>query len=229
MKKYVLLLFFVSIFTLGFAQNITLEPAQIDVEEPLNTLNDHEAHSTVTNPSADTKFFVWERNVLNITNGWESAICDKNRCYFPHVSTAEFELAANEGGDIIAHVYPNQILGEASIEVKISEKDDPNNTITGLYNFALGVSGVLEVEKSVLKVFPNPSHGEINLQLWLDQATSTQVEIQNALGRRVSLKNYGQLSGEQLISLTNENLGTGMYFVVIHLDDQIVTKKVLIK
>ena len=113
--------------------------------------------------------------------------------------------------------------------MKIFEKDNPDNTITGTYNFFIGVTGVLEVTKSLTKVFPNPTSGEINLQLWLDKAAQTQVEIQNAQGQRVALNNYGELQGENLLNIENPGMAPGMYFVVIHLDDQLFTKKLLVR
>ena len=88
MKKNILIFLFSFAVLALHAQNITLEPMQSDIQEGLNTANDNVAHSFLTNPASEKKRFVWERNVLNITNGWESAVCDKIRCYFPHVNTA---------------------------------------------------------------------------------------------------------------------------------------------
>ena len=226
MKKNILVfLFSFSILALN-AQNITLDPPQIDIQEELNAANDNEGHSTVTNPSSTAKRFKWERNVLNITTGWESAVCDKIRCYFPHVNTAEFDLDPMEGGDMIVHVYPNQIVGSASIEVKITDTSDVNNTITGLFNFEIGTTGLTELNRQLLKVYPNPTVGDINLQFLLDRPTAMKVEVQNMIGQRMSMTDYGKLSGNQTLTLNQGDLNNGIYFVVIHMDEYVVTRKV---
>jgi len=226
MKKNILIfLFSFSIIALH-AQNVSLDPQQVDTQEALNAANDHSGHSTVTNPSSSMKTFVWERNVVSIPTEWQSAVCDKIRCYFPNVSTAEFDLDPMEGGDMIVHVYPNSVMGSASIEVKIYEKADTTNAITGVYNFDLGTTGVLEVDRQLLKLYPNPTAGDINLQFLLDRPTSMKVEVQNMIGKRMSMVDYGKLSGEQTITLNQQELNNGMYFVVIHMDEYVVTRKV---
>ena len=131
-----------------------------------------------------------------------------------------------EEGIIDVHVYPNQIMGEASIEVKITDTSDVNNTITGLYNFMIGTTGLVEVSRQLLKVYPNPTAEDINLQLLLDRPTAMKVEIQNVIGQRMSMVDYGQISGEQTLTLNQSELNNGIYFVVIHMDEYVVTRKV---
>ena len=47
-------------------------------------------------------------------------------------------------------------------------------------------------------------------------------------GLLVAEKDYGQLSGNQMLPFDGTNLGSGMYFMHIRLDDALITKKVTI-
>ena len=54
------------------------------------------AKATIKNESSEKKLILWERKVLSITDGWGTAVCDKNLCYDPSIDAVEFELDSLE-------------------------------------------------------------------------------------------------------------------------------------
>lgn len=98
----------------------------------------------------------WERNVVSITDGWESAVCDKNLCHSWPVSSAQFTLDAGESGTLDVHVYPFNNPGGAIIEVSVTEIGNPDNTDTGVFYFNETTS-VAERLRDVVKLYPNPT------------------------------------------------------------------------
>lgn len=224
MKKNILLFFFAILITGLQAQNVTLDPQIVDIDHEL--ADDIEGPATVTNTANEMKRFIWERTEVEMPSEWNSAVCDKNRCYLPFVSTEGFDLDAMTGGDMIVHVYPDGVVGTAKIEVKIYEEADPNNTITGVYNFTVGTSSTVELNRQLVKLFPNPTQGDINLQFLLDRPTQMRVEIQNIIGQSLSTVDYGKLSGAQTLQLNQQELNNGIYFVVIHMDEYVMTRKI---
>ncbi len=144
--------------------NITPNPSvilDIDVDE-----YDIIAHSLIQNESNEIKTFTWERNVITKQTEWESAVCDKNQCYLPHVSAAPltFTLEPQEQATLDVHVYPFETEGSAIIEVVVTDVNDPENVITGTYYFNESPSSNKERINHNIKFFPNPAMDYITIE-----------------------------------------------------------------
>ena len=162
MKKIVLFfIFFVP--AVGLMAQITITPIPVVVEGVAADAFEGIGHSTVKNLAGQLKSFTWERNVLEITDGWESAVCDKNQCYLPHVNSMSFELGPAEEGLLDVHVYPMGVEGSAVIEVTVTDDNNANQNATGVYYFNTTPSGTLDVQRDRFRVYPNPSNGIFSL------------------------------------------------------------------
>lgn len=84
-----------------------------------------------------------------------------------------------------------------------------------------------EVTNSV-KVAPNPMQNSAEITMDLNKATDVTVEVMNAVGQIVAAKNYGSLTGTQIIPFSSEGLANGLYTLNIKLNDQIVVKRITI-
>ncbi|GJM31169.1 MAG: hypothetical protein DHS20C18_01700 [Saprospiraceae bacterium] len=168
---------------LVFAQStLVINPNPVTVQDVTAETLDGVAHSKVTNEASSAGVFQWERTIVHMTEGWESAVCDKNACYTSAISTRQFEMDAAEEGTMDVHVYPNGYEGQATIEVKVFDTVNPENKVVGIYYFNTSPSGTVEVEKVKLRVYPNPSEGLFTVST---NSIADQVVIYNVAGRPV--------------------------------------------
>ena len=81
------------------------------------------------NNSKDTLIVKWSRKIENITQGWSSAVCDKNFCYIPTIDTMKLVLAPGEISNMDIHVYPMGISGSAKVTLRFSSTQIPHRNI----------------------------------------------------------------------------------------------------
>lgn len=87
----------------------------------------------------------------------------------------------------------------------------------------VGSTKVKDVESSSLSIFPNPTSGAVTIRL--GDKIIDRVEVVDALGKTVLSADYND--NEVSIDLTE--FGTGMYFVKVTSEDDIVVEKVVLK
>ncbi|HKK40179.1 MAG TPA: T9SS type A sorting domain-containing protein [Cryomorphaceae bacterium] len=204
MKKLYLLALILAFSLSSYAQT-SLEPNPVSVEN--FNADDFEAvaYSNVTNDGSSIVIYSWTRNVIEMTEGWTSAICDLNQCYLEFVSTQEFILPPGEVSNIDVHVYPDGIEGSALIEVTVEDTDNPENAVTGVYLFSTGFLSTPERINNALKIYPNPVVSEFIIQ---GADMVERIEIYNISGKLVKeIQSFGQGS------INVDNLGTGNYIV----------------
>lgn len=158
MKKNILLLLCLAFGVNLFAQ-VTITPNPVIVSNVMPNDVEGIAHSLAKNTLPQVRTYRWDRSVVQMTEGWTVAVCDKNQCYLPTVASQEFVLGPNEEGTMDVHVYPNGIAGMAIIEVVVTDVNNANNTVTGLYYFNALPTGVNEAIWESIDVYPNPSNG----------------------------------------------------------------------
>src|SRR6056297_3223848 len=155
-KLYTSLFIGFMLFALNVNAQITLEPNPVYNNDFGIDETDVVAYSHITNEAAFSRTYTWVRNVIEITPGWTSAVCDTNQCYLSFVSTQEFTLPAGATGNLDVHVYPDGIEGAAIIEVYVVDNGDASNNITGTYLFNQPLSTPERLTERI-KVFPNPT------------------------------------------------------------------------
>ncbi len=185
MKKFFTLLF--TIFSLTAFTQVT-----INTSDTLSTLvpaasTDVVGYGLVKNEASTLKTYRWTRNVINITSGWQSAVCDKNQCFLPNVSTMTFDMAGGEEGTMDVHVYPSGTDGSAFIEVLVEDAGNNSNNVTGFYNFDSNLTNNQNVIQSTFKVYPNPSNGLFTIE---GDQTIQEVVIYNTSGRLIKRFQY---------------------------------------
>lgn len=139
-------------------------------------------HSTITNGAAELKNFRWERRIIEITPGWQIAICDINQCYDPIVGEMEVEMAAMATGTMDVHAYPGGVDGYAIVEVIVTDLSDTTNTVTGRYFFNDNSSSTAELSGQQLYIYPNPSQGLFTIS---DRQTAAELQVYNIVGKLV--------------------------------------------
>jgi hypothetical protein len=64
-----------------------------------------------------------------------------------------------------------------------------------------------------VSLYPNPTNGDVTLQISTEKANDLTVNIYNALGQKVSSQNLGVVNGEITVSLATAEYAAGMYVV----------------
>jgi len=183
--KHILHLIFISLFSFQLSAQVSLvlsstSASAVGAKDEVSII----AKSTIKNESDSTKTIIWERTVHALTDGWDTAVCDKNICYNPDVETFDFELEAGEEGTLNVYGYPNGNEGMLSVSVKLTDSADPNNTVTGQFDVQSDgfTTSTTFVPLQDIKIYPNPTAQYISLTDVQDVAA---LSLYNILGRQV--------------------------------------------
>ena len=89
-----------------------------------------------------------------------------------------------------------------------------------------GTSGVgsLISNKELFEMTPNPTNGNVNIEF--SSKTESKVEIFNLLGKKCFFNNY---FSNQSISIDLSKFESGTYFVKVYSDNNVDSKKLIIK
>ncbi len=209
--KRTLLLFFLT-FSFYLSAQVTLKLTEPEGSKTaLSTEEDVVAKGFIKNESDQEVTVKWSRNVVQLTDGWDTAVCDKNLCYVPtYGATSEADgtnlvLAAGEESNFDIHVYPNGLEGAAIVELTATDVSNAENTVTGTFRFNQNTTSTFSIDKPDLKIYPNPTVNYISLS---DTEQVDRLVIYNIVGRRVKMFDANYNNQYDVIDLP-----TGMYLV----------------
>lgn len=222
--KQILLLFFLT-FSFYLSAQVTLKLTEPEGSTTVLASDvDITAKGFIKNEGESTVTLMWKRNIIELKDGWETAVCDKNLCYIPsygETSAADgtnLVLEPGEESNFDVHVYPDGTEGFAIVEVSAVDITDAANTVTGTYHFNREVStstNTFSIAKPDIKIFPNPTTNYISLS---NEEYVERLAIYNIVGRRVKLFNANYSNQYDVVDLP-----TGMYLVrLIGADDRTI-------
>lgn len=205
-------LFFILSVT-GICQTLTLFPNPATATVNANDA-DIPAKATLKNTSEESKEFKWVRNIVNITQGWETAVCDFNLCYNPSVDSMTLTLGPGEESNMDIHIYPNGVVGEAKIELTITEVGVDSNTIKGTYLFNV-TTPVKKAYLGEIALYPNPTSEYFQVNT---REVVAKLEVYNLFGDKYktfyAYKNKRYFIGD---------LSNGMYLVrMLDINDSVI-------
>lgn len=161
MKHLLLVLLLTNIIILrGNAQTtLTLTPPIVNTSVNSDSF-EVKGKAVLKNTASQTKRFVWQRNILSMTNGWQALVCDINQCWTSavNVSPDTIVLAPNGTSNLDVYIRPNHTSGAATIELKVTEVGNATNTLTGRYLFS-PTTGLRDYSKGStgIRIYPNPT------------------------------------------------------------------------
>ena len=92
------------------------------------------------------------------------------------------------------------------------------------------VSGTNDVfENNAVNVYPNPMSEEANIEISTATNVEVSVKVFNVMGQQVAARNYGKMSGSNILPFVAGSLPNGIYTVHIQMGDKLATKKVTIQ
>jgi len=85
-----------------------------------------------------------------------------------------------------------------------------------------------EIELPDLNIFPNPCISSTNISYALTEKSQVVIEVYNSTGQRVQLLFNAQLEkGEYRLNWNAASLNNGIYFIRLHMGNEIITKKIV--
>lgn len=215
MKKN-LLFTIASLLVLPYAllAQLSITPNPAIVENVDITKSEVIATGVIKNGFDVPKDLVWTRNVLTLSEGWTTAICDKNTCYLTTTETAEFNLTAGEENTMNVYIYPENKEGMAIVEVTVADKNDANISVKGTYYFNASPNSTEEIEAVKVVVFPNPTEGRIRIA---SAPGLQQVQVFSMTGQNV---HQTQLDSGEWLDI--QHLPKGTYLLRL-VDDSLQT------
>ncbi len=212
MNRYALLVISCLVFcgVLDAQNTFTLEPNDVvrQIEVIPGEFQDFELHNQFINRSDETKTYVWERTEVYLPKDWQTAVCDINLCYLPHVSTMSFEIGSQDTFDMIVHAYNNGNLGDSVlVSLNVYEEGNPANSVTATYRFISMTTATDDIAGTDdrLLLYPNPTSQGFQLSSARD---IHEVIVYNIVGKQV--KQFNASRGRMY---DIGDLQKGMYFV----------------
>lgn len=183
MKKNLLFtIAFLVLLSLNLSAQLTITPDPAIVENVDITKSEVIASGVIKNGFDEAKDLVWTRKVLMLSEGWTTAVCDKNACYLTTTETAEFNLAAGEENTMNVYIYPENNEGMAIVEVTVTDKNDENISVTGTYYFNVTPNSTREIAGQAVEVYPNPTDGRFRVA---NAPSLQEVEVFSMTGKNV--------------------------------------------
>ena len=80
----------------------------------------------------------------------------------------------------------------------------------------------------LVNVYPNPFSDQAVVELDINTVSEVNIQLINSMGQVVVERNYGSLSGKNVLPINGTNLSDGIYMVHITMDDVSITKRVTV-
>lgn len=185
-------------FALVSQISATLEPnpssinvSDVTSEEP--TI----AKGLLTNTSeTDTLKVRWERNFISISDGWLSSVCDQNLCYGTDrdesPETRPVIIPPGGSSNLDIYIFANGVVGDAEVDVTVTDLDNADNTIVGKYIIGTTTSTSDLFSNNDIQIFPNPTISTFQIK---NDRSVRGVKIYNIIGKEVN--SYNHIRGAQ--------------------------------
>ncbi len=84
-------------------------------------------------------------------------------------------------------------------------------------------------ENNAVSVYPNPMGEEANIEVSTASNVEVGVKVFNVMGQQVAARDYGKMSGKNILPFVSTSLPNGIYTIHVQMGDKLATKKVTIQ
>ena len=241
MKQIILLSFFL-LFSLGFvkAQDFDVTPNNITLDTLVDLTDEYvsgKMHSHLNNNTSSEVELRWEIVSIDAPSEWRIQLCVNNEsggCFSWDIlsNTADalpnpipLTIAANDHSIFDVGLRPKSTAGCGTYEIKVTTMSDTTNVLaTGVYTFKFNVdencealvSSTNNFDKSLVKIFPNPTNDYFTIT---DNPYVESIQIFNIVGKQMATTNFQ--NGD---AINISNFPNGLYLVRMLDDDGDVLK-----
>lgn len=225
MKKFssIILFAFLIVGQSVIAQDFHIAPDAVYVDDVTSEEFDRAANSSIYNNTNSSLNLTWTRTIIEMTEGWTSAVCDNITCYGSNVNTSDFVVAGDTLGNIDVHVYPYGVeSGAAIVKVVVHQTDAPSNSTSAMYYFNQAV-GVTEKFTEAIKIYPNPTQDYISIDN--TENLAVKADVYSVTGKLVL---SSTLAGSERIYV--QQLPAGNYILkLLDANSRVVSTNLLVK
>ena len=213
--KYIYFILFVLSSNFIFGQ-VT---ASTDTNYKYDVLTSSEIISEITiynNGANDT--IIWTRYDVDIPDGWFSAACDEEVCYFPETSTGTTIIAQGDSAKFRTYFYHESIEGTGSVNFSFKTKNNLKDSLVVNFVGNASVTGLFEKSLSKRSVFyPTVS---TNGSFFSNEDVK-RVKVLNSNGIELFTNEASNITSIDLSAYNK-----GVYYLVI---DNIGTQRVMVE
>lgn len=94
---------------------------------------------------------------------------------------------------------------------------------------AASVAEILAQPDATMQVYPNPANDFAVVALNLSKESQVALKLMDVSGKTIAVKNYGSMSGMMNIELNTVSLETGVYVVVLTVDNEKLVKRLVVE
>ena len=231
MKRLILFLGLVLLSKASYSQvaeNLKFTYARRQVSDTSSLLM-LESVARIANISSNQNYQVKvSRTLVSEVTGSENYFC-WDVCYDSptSVSTGALTIAAGDTNSIFsAHYKPMGSNGITSIKYCFFNSNDVSDSICYNATYISGITNIESIYQSIgINLFPNPTHGELNISSEGLLGESQRFKILNSQGKLIF---QGKVKAKVQIDLSNYS--QGIYFLQLFEDDMLIkTEKFIVE
>lgn len=172
-------------------------------------------------------------NTVSPGDAAQAYFCTGVNCYAASVMAKSVVLAPGENMSFTADLDEASVAGNSEVVYSFTAVN-PGATVTLVITIKYSASPAglhlpSEVLSGISLVFPNPSSGAAFLSVQAKrELNNLQLQLINALGARVYLKEINVPAGRSTIDLDTEALAAGVYFVQLRSGPAVATRKLTV-
>jgi sugar lactone lactonase YvrE len=110
--------------------------------------------------------------------------------------------------------YPNGIYAD-SISNQIFVSDYSSKNLRIINNNSVGINEVFHPSDALIKLYPNPSHSSITIELNDPSIQKVSITIYDSKGQTMNKKDLSVKQGKIFVPLTQQNLPPGSYIIQV--------------
>jgi len=118
-----------------------------------------------------------------------------------------------------------QVQGNYTVVLKVTTLCGESNEQTEVETLAIGISE--DLANQLIKVYPNPSSGLVNVQL--EASENVNLEVSDMNGKVVYSNELGTVYGTSTQSIDLSDIAKGVYMIRVDLNEATVIKKITIE
>lgn len=155
------------------------------------------------------------RAIIGGFNGEDGSIPENNPAGSEHTYTVDYDLPEE---------YEWENMHAITLVIKFTTKKIINaGTSSLIASSADNISSFASVN-----LYPNPADNYSLIRVNMTQAQDLRIAVTDLSGKTVAEKNYGMQSGDNVYPLNTELFESGIYFVNIYTNQEMITKKLVI-
>lgn len=165
-------------------------------------------------PATTIPYMHVARAIVGGFNGEEGSVPATNAAGSYHSYTTTYEVPSGYNWDNM-HVV--------TLLIKYSTKKIVNAANASNFTSTNDISSIASIN-----LYPNPADNYSLIRVNLSQPQELTITVTDISGKMVASNNYGMQSGDNVYPLNTETLGSGIYFVNIQTNEEMISKKLVI-